>query len=323
MSTLDTTEPVAESPGLPITPDQPGAAPLPPAEAQPFRFTAAASLSPLRQESLENWHRSFLRIAAANLRSALRLDVDLELDAIRVEACAQLLAARHEETQGLIFRMAPQPDLWLLDLPLALAALVVERMMGGPADKLPAAGEAHELTELEQIIFQQFASTLLGDYARNWQPHREFKPEIVRPVRALRTGRVLGRHDDDLMVHVGLRLKLKEEKVPFSILLPIAVGEELLQRLGASEEAARPATPAMTRDNKSPIAAVPVPVSVRWQGFQITLAEVAALAPGDLLVLDNKKCEHGVISLGDRARFAGRVVREAHKTVITLTHPLE
>ena len=195
-------------------------------------------------------------------------------------------------------------------------------MMGGATEKLPEAAHASELTDLNQIIFQQFATGLLADYARNWQPHRELKPEIVRSVRTLRQARALGRGEDDLTVRIGVRLVTRDFKAPLSIHLPIAMAEELLQRLGASEDNAQPAA-SFKHDPRSPLAAVPVPVSVRWQGFQITLSEVAALAPGDLLVLDAKKCEQGIVFLGDRARFAGKVTREAHKTLITLTNPLD
>ena len=65
MATLDTTDPVADSSGLPIVPDQPGAAPAATDAHQPFRFTAVANLSASRRESLEAWHRPFLRIAEA------------------------------------------------------------------------------------------------------------------------------------------------------------------------------------------------------------------------------------------------------------------
>jgi flagellar motor switch protein FliM len=318
MASVDTTEPVLESAGLPITPDQPLAA-----DHQPFRFTAADTLTAGRQESLEAWHRPLLRVAAASLRTLLRLDIDLEMDSIRVESCSELLAARDEQTQGLLFRMAPQPDMWLLDLPQPLALLAVERMMGGTGTTLPAADAARELTDIEQIIFQQFASTLLADYARNWQP-LEYKPEPVRAVRHLRLPRSLGHQADDLLVRVNLRFVFKETKSQLSLVLPIAAVEELLQRLGASEEnRPKDAPPKLLPNNKSPIGSVPVPVSILWQGFQISLREVESLEPGDLLVLDHKKCENGVIFLGDRARFAGRVAREPQKTVITLTHPLE
>ncbi len=312
-----------ESSGLPLTPDQPGAIPPPAVDGhQPFRFAAGASLSPARQEVLQSWHRPFLRIAAASLRTVLRLDAELELDAIRVESCAQLLAARGEQSQGVIFRMSPQADLWLLDLPLPFAVLAVERMMGGATEKLPEPADTHELTELDQIIFHQFAAGLLGDYARNWLPHRELKPEISRSVRHLRNTRPLGHGEEALMVRIDLRLVVKETRTPLSIHLPIAAVEELLQRLGADDDKAQPAA-AFQHDPRSPLASVPVPVSVRWQGFQMTLSEVAALAPGDLLVLDAKKCEQGVVFLGDRPRFTGKVAREAHKTFITLTNPLD
>jgi len=323
MATIDTPETLAEGAGLPITPDQPGAVPPPAADShQPFRFTAASSLSPVRKETLEAWHRPFLRIASANLRSILRLDADLEMETIELGSASLLLSERGDRSQGLIFRMAPQPGLWLLDLPLPLAAFIVERMMGGTSEKLSDEAKVHDLTELEQIIYQQFASPLLADYARNWQPHRELKPEIVRAVRTIRSPRSLGLEDEDLLTRVSLRLVLKEAKVRFTLLLPIAVVEELLQQLGSFEDSSRSAA-IQAHDPKSPLSAVPVPVSVRWQGFQMTLAEVAALQPGDLLMLDNKRCEHGVITLGDRARFTGKVQREPLKTVITLTHPLE
>jgi flagellar motor switch protein FliM len=319
MATIDTTEPVVESSGLPITPDQPIAV-----DHLPFRFSAADTFTAGRQESLEAWHRPFLRVAAANLRSLLRLDIDLEMDSVRVESCGEMIAGRDDQTQGLLFRMNPQPDMWLLDLPLPLALLVVERMMGGTGTSLPAADATRELTDIEQIIFQQFATTLLTDYARNWQPHTEYKPEPVRAARHLRLPRSLGYQAEHLLVRVNLRVVFKETKSLLSIALPIAVVEELLQRVGASEEARPKQTPsAFLPNNKSPIASVPVPVSILWQGFQISLREVESLAPGDLLILDNKKCENGVIFLGDRARFAGRVTRESQKTVITLTHPLE
>jgi flagellar motor switch protein FliM len=275
----------------------------------------------MRKETLESWHRPFLRIASANLRSLIRLDVDLEMETVELGSATQLLSERNEQSQGLIFRMDAQSGLWLLDLSLPLAAFIIERMMGGTGKELPAADKTHELTELEQLIYQQFASSILADYARNWQPHRELKPEIVRPTRVVRSPRALGLAEEDLIARVSLRLVLNKAKIPLSILMPIAAVEELLQRLGSFEDGSRSA--AYVHDPQSPLSSVPVPVSVRWQGFQITLAEVAALQPGDLLMLDNKRCELGVITLGDRARFAGKVSREPLKTVITLTHPLE
>jgi flagellar motor switch protein FliM len=312
-------EPILEpAAGLPITPDVQ-------VEHQPFRFTAAASLPAARLEALEAWHRPFLRLASANLRSTLRLDVELELESIRVESCAQALAGRDEKNQALLFRMAPQPDLWLLDLPLPLALFGVERMTGGSL-AVPAADDpaARELTELELIILKQFSLSLLGDYARNWPAPVDYKPEIVRLARTARVPRAIGHLPEDLLVRVALDLVLKDAKSTFAVYLPIAVVEELLQRLGAHEDTRKPAATAPAQPHaKSPLASVPVPISVCWQGFQISLRDLESLAPGDLIVLDQKRCGEGVVFLGDRARFAGKVARDAHKTVITLTHPLE
>jgi flagellar motor switch protein FliM len=312
--------PIAEASGLPITPDAPVAAPD---SAEPFRFSAASFLSAARQESLEAWHRPFLRIASASLRSALRLDVELEMESVQVQTCAQFAGERDEHNQGALFRMSPQPDLWLLDLPLSIAILAVERMMGAAGTKVAEAGKARELSELEQIIFQQFASSLLADYARNWQPHADYTPEIVRSARHVRLPRAIGHQPDDLVVRVTLRVAIKESKSLLTLLVPIAAADELLRAIGASEDhVAKEAPSAAMPNHKSPIGSVPVAVSIRWEGFKISLREVEALQPGDLLVLDPKTCEQGVVWLGDRARFNGKVAREAHRTVVTLSSPV-
>lgn len=328
MATADTTPPLdaaqaapaaaarteAEAPLTAIMPDEP-------AHAQPFRFTAASSISPARQESIEGWHRNFLRAASCALTDLLRLDVKLEMEAIEILTCGQLVAGRGDDNQGVIFQLPPQDGAWLLDLPMPLSHLIVERMMGGSSTL--AADKTRDLTEIDQIIYQQFASTLLADYARNWQPGAEPAAEILKSTRAIKQARALGHLPEALMMRVALRVAFKEAQSTIWISMPIAATEDLLLRVGAGENHAPEKTPVLMKDQNSPIGSVPVTVAIRWQGFQMTLHEVESLSPGDLLVLDSKKCENAVVWLGERARFSGRLVREPHKTTVTITTPLE
>jgi flagellar motor switch protein FliM len=312
MTNLESTATLSDENSLPITPDAP--------IASPFRFSAASSLSPSRQESLGAWHRNFLRAAASSLTDLLRLPIELELDAIQVQTYGQLLTERGEDNQGLLFRMQPQPGVWLMDMPVSLSLFLVERMMGGSA--VLAADKTRDLTDVEQIIFQEFAETLLSDYARSWRPHAELKHEIVRPVREIKQTRNIGHQSDDLLLRVGVRVSLKDSKSTLWIVIPIASIEDLLVRSSDSEESAKEDAPAIFAGKNSPMGSVPVPVSIRWQGFQMTLRDIESLAAGDLLILDTKKCENAVVWLGGRAKFSGRLVRESQKTTLTITEPL-
>jgi flagellar motor switch protein FliM len=311
MPTLETNETSTEN-SLPLTPDAP--------VTSPFRFSSSSSLSPARQEIVSGWYRQFLRSAAGSLTDLLRLDVELEVETIQVQTYGQMIAERGDDIQSFIFRMQPQTELCLLDLPLALSLLLVERMMGGTGSLTE---KARELTDVEQIIFQQFAETFLGDYARAWRPHTELKPEIVRQVSTLRQARPLGHHEDDLLLRVEIRVSLKEGKSSLWMLMPIATVEELLLRLGASEDRAKDAAPTFSKDKPTAMGSVPMAVSLRWQGFEITLREVADLAPGDVLMLDNKRCENAVVWLADRPKFSGRLVRDPQKTTLTITESIE
>ena len=287
--------------------------------SRPFQFSAASSLSPARQESLETWHRNFLKTSSGTLGDLLRLELDLELVSVQIESYGHMMSERSGENQCILFRMNPQPGIWLLDLPVSLSLLLVDRMMGGPG-VIPE-GEARELTELDQTIFEQFAETLLADYARNWRPHAELRAEVLRQVRNLNYQLI--HQPDELILRVAVEVTVKGNKNVMWLIAPIISVEDLLARSLAADDRVKKEDNAGIKDKKSPMGSVPVPVSIRWQGFQLTLRDVEEMAPGDVLVLDNRKCETAAVWLGDKAKFSGRVVRDAQKTTITITGNLE
>jgi flagellar motor switch protein FliM len=226
-----------------------------------------------------------------------------------------MVAERSGENQCILFRMHPQPGIWLLDLPVSLSLQLVDRMMGG-SGVLPK-GESREMTELDQSIFQQFAETLLADYARNWRPHAELRAEVLRQVRNLNYQLI--HQPDELILRVGIEVGFKGSKIVMWLVVPIMSVEDLLLRTLGSADSEKEEEPALVKDKKSPLGSVPVPVSIRWQGFQLSLREVEAMGPGDVLILDNRKCESAAVWLGDRAKFSGRVARDPQKTTVTIT----
>jgi flagellar motor switch protein FliM len=309
MITPDMAEPEIENAEALATEDETQAAP------QPFQISEASALSSARQDSLESWHRNFLKLASGSLGDLLRLDLDLGLASVRIQTYGEMVEERGEENQCILFRMHPQPGIWLLDLPVSLSLLLVDRMMGGPGE-LPS-GDPREMTDLDQTIFQQFAETLLADYARNWRPHAELRPEILRQVRNLNYQLI--HQPEELILRVGIEVGFKGNKTVMWLVVPIISVEDLLMRSIGSVDTTKEETQTTVKDKKSPMGSVPVPVSIRWQGFQLSLREVEAMALGDVLVLDNRKCETAAVWLGDKAKFSGRVVRESQKTTVTIT----
>jgi len=289
------------------------------ASARRFHFSSASSLTPARQESLNNWHRTFLKTASASLGDLLRLDFALNLVSVQIQTYGEMVEERGTENQCVLFRMHPQPGIWLLDLPAALSLALVDRMMGGSG--AIAEGEHPELTELDQAILQQFAETFLSDYAKSWRPHAELKAEVMRQVRNLNYQLI--HRPEALILRVAIEVAFRENKATMWLVVPIASVEDLLVRSLASDENVQAEDTNKAKSAKSPVGSVPVPISVRWQGFQITLRELESLGLGDVLMLDSKKCQTAAVWLGDKPKFAGRVVREPQKTIITLTGKLE
>lgn len=285
-------------------------------EAPSFQFSAVSTLSSTRREHLENWHRSFFAAASGSLTDLLRLDLVLDLADVRIQHYGQMVEARDGDHHAILFRMHPQPGIWLLDMPLVLSHLVVERMTGG--NPVESKEKPRSLTIVEQAVLREFADALLADYARNWLPHAELQAEIVRQERKFSPTL---HKDDDLILLVDIRVTVKKANFVMRLMTPIASVEDFLMKSIAP--LAEEKQVVHGRGGESALGLVPVPVSIRWQGFQITLREIDALAEGDVLILDNKKCESAAIWLGDRPKFAGRLVRDAHKTTITITGNLD
>ena len=287
--------------------------------ARPHHFSSASTLSTARQESLESWHRNFLKAASSSLTDLLRLDFSLNLGSVTIQTYGEMVDERGTENQCVLFRMNPQPGIWLLDLPVALSHAMVDRMMGGTG-ALPD-GELSDLTELDQAILQEFSDKLLGDYAKSWRPHAELRPEVMRQVRNLNYQLI--HQPDALILRVAIEVAFNEAKATLWLVVPITSVEDLLIRSLASDENVQEEDSSKAKDTKSCVGSVPVPVSVRWQGFQMTLRELEGLGIGDVLMLDNKKCLTAAVWLGDKAKFSGRVARDPQKTVITITGKLE
>jgi flagellar motor switch protein FliM len=309
MTTPDLVEPEIENAGMAAADN----------DARKFQFSTASALTPGRQESLESWHRQFLKMASGSLGELLRLELDLELESVQIQTYGEMIKERGGENQCVLFRMNPQPGIWLLDLPVTLSLLLVDRMMGGQG-VLPE-GKVPEMTELDQAIFQQFAETLLADYARNWRPHADLSAEVLRQVRNLNYQLI--HQPAELILRIGIRVAIRDTKTVMWLVVPIMSVEDLLLRTLGSAEPKKHDTNLMAKDKKSPLGSVPVPVSIRWQGFQLTLRDVEDMAIGDVLMLDNKKCETATVWLAERAKFTGRVVREPQRTVINITGTLE
>jgi flagellar motor switch protein FliM len=295
------------------------AAPEADGSARRHHFSSASTLSTARQDSLESWHRNFLKSASSCLTDLLRLDFTLNLESVTIETYGEMVKERGTDNQCVLFRMHPQPGIWLLDLPVALSHALVDRMLGGTG-AMPE-GELPDLTELDQSILQEFSEKLLGDYAKSWRPHAELKPEVLRQVRNLNYQLI--HQPEALILRVAIEVAFNEAKQTLFLVVPIMSVEDLLMRSLASDENVKKEDEGNAKDTKSSLGSVPVPVSIRWQGFQMTLRDLEGLGLGDVLMLDNKKCTTAAVWLGEKAKFTGRVARDPQKTTITITGKLE
>lgn len=140
--------------------------------------------------------------------------------------------------------------------------------------------EDRELTSVEaslcEMIFEQAASTLAESWPEQEPLTQELQPLDFQPAHS----RLFA--PDELLLKSGLLIKLPDRSVSIQLLLPKSDTSQLLKVPMRAPSAPNPAS----RLDPSQVALISVNVSAELGSTKIPMTELATMAVGDIIVLD-------------------------------------
>ncbi|MDQ6942191.1 MAG: flagellar motor switch protein FliM [Candidatus Eremiobacteraeota bacterium] len=270
-----------------------------------FRFNKRLDKFSTNQlQTLRTLHDNFTRLLNNSLSVYLRTRVEATVVSIDQITYGDFISSIGIPSILSIFSMDPLPGSGMVQVDLNLVFSVIDRLLGGPGwypQKL------RDLTDIERTLMQRFMARMLNSYRESWNylltlslkiEALDSNPQFIPRIIPL----------DQIVAFVTCELKVGDMSGVMNFCLPYQV----LQQVGTqlSDFQWSPSIAAgrgMTEQDIAMLARnverAPVDVRVELGKTVVSLRDLIALQPGDLLMFDKSVTEPLTATVNDREKF--------------------
>src|SRR5579885_89542 len=270
-----------------------------------FRFNKRLEkFSNNQLQTLRTLHENFTRLLNNSLSVYLRTRVEASIVSIEQISYGDFIASIGIPSILSIFSMDPLPGSGIVQVDLNLVFSIIDRLLGGPGwfpQKL------RDLTDIERTLMQRFMARMLNSYRESWNylltlslkiEALDSNPQFIPRIIPL----------DQIVAFVSCELKVGDMSGVMNFCLPYAV----LQSIGAqlSDFTWSPSVTAgrgMTEEDIAQLARnverAPVDVKVELGRTVVSLRDLIALQPGDLVMFDKPVDEPLAATVNEREKF--------------------
>jgi flagellar motor switch protein FliM len=237
----------------------------------PTKFTAD------QERRIKRGLEQFCRTANRRLSAELRVDVELEvIDVMQLTWFNAHAQIPYESVCGLIEGGEKQTDgRMLLSAEQSLVVNFVERLLGGTQ-----AGADRKLTDIDLVLARRFFTTLTEELSQVWAELSRGQLNLVRLESQPESANVASASEPTLALVMEGRLDRTSSTVV--LLVPYRSALGIVSAFGVvDEEGAR--DPRIAQAVDAALRGVSVPVRAEVAATTMTLEEVLALRPGDMV----------------------------------------
>jgi flagellar motor switch protein FliM len=270
-----------------------------------FRFNKRLDKFSTNQlQTLRTLHDNFTRLLNNSLSVYLRTRVEATIVSIEQISYGDFIGSIGLPSILSIYSMDPLPGSGMVQVDLNLVFSIIDRLLGGPGwypQKL------RDLTDIERTLMQRFMARMLNSYRESWNylltlslkiEALDSNPQFIPRIIPL----------DQIVAFVTCELKVGDMSGVMNFCLPYAVLQSIGPQL--SDFQWSPSVVAgrgMTEEDIAQLARnverAPVDVKVELGKTVVSLRDLIALQPGDLVLFDKPVSEPLVATVNEREKF--------------------
>ncbi|GJG86600.1 flagellar motor switch protein FliM [Gemmatimonadetes bacterium T265] len=288
------------------------------AEVQAYDFRRPHRISKERLRTLEAMYERMVKALEGWLISRVRGHVELRLQSVDQFTFGEFTQSLPTPSATYIFDVGgPGGTQGVVDVGGELAFFLVDRLFGGGGQ---AALLARALSPVERLALRTVAERTCQLVEEIWRDHVplalhvtgfESSPEILQ---------VANREDPVLVANI--EVNVGQAASLLLVCLPFAALEKFFQG-GGPRRASGPAGNDRERDEareraERALRATPVAVSARLPAFRLSLRELGALIPGEVLATGIPRDAELTVLVGGRARYTGSAGRIGRRLAVRL-----
>jgi flagellar motor switch protein FliM len=270
-----------------------------------FRFNKRLDKFSTNQlQTLRTLHDNFTRLLNNSLSVYLRTRVEATIVSIEQISYGDFIGSIGIPSILSIFSMDPLPGSGMAQIDLNLVFSIIDRLLGGPGwypQKL------RDLTDIERTLMQRFMARMLNSYRESWNylltlslkiEALDSNPQFIPRIIPL----------DQIVAFVSCELKVGDMTGVMNFCLPYAVLQSVGSQLSdfqwsPSVVAGRGVTEEDVAQLARNVERAAVDVKVELGKTVVSLRELIALQPGDLVLFEKPVNQPLTVTVNDREKF--------------------
>jgi flagellar motor switch protein FliM len=248
-----------------------------------------------QQRRLERAHELFCRTAAGRLSAELLMPVEIEVLGVDQLTWSSATGQIPHPSICAILTGRPIDTQVLLTAELPLVLRMVERMLGGTGTTRP---QQRDLTEIELSLVRRIYATLLGPLSATWEELAGVTLELQDIEAQMANANLAPPSEPTLLLTMEVRIGQGSQTL--SLVIPHRSIEPVADALSAGQYGEADVDPAAADALQAGLAEVDVEVRAEVASRTMSVGDVLALGPGDVI-------RFGVPASAGVTVFAGHV----------------
>lgn len=274
-----------------------------------YDFVRPNKLSGEQLRSLQRMHESIAQSITMVLSTYLRLNLEVNIISLGELTFEVFRNSLPNPTVINVLSMDPLHDRGLATMDIKLAFSLIDRMLGGPGKPLE---KTRALTTIEQSLLDNVIHRFLDQIAAGWKELVTFNPVVESRDMDPQFVQVIPSSEMVLVATFSLTAPGEIEPGELCFCIPFISLEGMMSQLGNQFRFAamrRSQTPSQRRHLDHVMKHSTLPVLTTLGTTTLTVGEIMALQPGDVMMLDQRTDSQMVGSIAGIERLMGRAGR--------------
>jgi flagellar motor switch protein FliM len=270
-------------------------------KVRPYDFYRPSKFSKEQIRTIYILHETFGRLWSSTLSGVLRNYVSISVSSVDQVTYAEFMQSIPNPTIIATFSLQPLEGKGLVEFATTIGLPIVDRLLGGQG--LESTRE-RELTDIEKNVLSGVIDESMVFLKEAWGTMIDLHPELLKIEANPLFVQVVPPSDMVLLISLELRIGslsgLLNVVYPYILLEPILglLSAETLYAVGV-----RGASEEVKQRTRGILGNVNVPVNVELGRTEVTIAELLALEPGDIIRLHRRTDEDLEVHVGGIGKF--------------------
>ncbi|MBE3574850.1 MAG: flagellar motor switch protein FliM [Firmicutes bacterium] len=274
-------------------------------KVKPYDFRRPDKFSKEQLRTLEMIHEHLARALVTTWTSYLRVVVEMRVTSVQQLSYEEFVRSLPSTTAICTFTMTPLPGEGIFQMGNELALAIIDRLLGGHGEKISET--SRELTDIEQTVLRRLLVRGLATMKDAWRNVLDVEAEFKSLESNPQFAQVAA--PTQMVILVTMQTRIGQQEGLVNVCLPDSMLEPILPKLSAQywfSGTRRGASPENVQRLRRRLEEMKVELVAVVGTAEVTLRELMALKPGDVIQLDHFVNQEVAVYVGSHHKFLGR-----------------